>query len=82
MATDIIADRARALKASRLVEQLHQAGATGATIPYLDDDGWAQAAHAARVSAPSPATRALVARWFDTREQPTVDQFAGLDDAA
>ena len=78
MADTIIADQARALKASALVERLHEAGATAATIPHLDEDGWDIAAQAARVRAPSPATRALVRRWFTDREQPVVDPFAGL----
>jgi len=79
MADSIIADRARAVKASALVEQLHQ-GATAATIPFLNDAAWTQAAQAAGVRAPLPATRALVARWFTEREQPASDPVAGLDD--
>ena len=77
MADTIIRDRARALKASALVAVLHDAGATAATVPHLDDAAWTLAAQAARVPAPSPATRALVARWFTEREQPVSDPFAG-----
>lgn len=77
----IIEDRSRALKASRLVDVLTQAGATAATIPCLDDAGWAHAARAAGVPAPSETTRALVARWFVEREQQPADPFAGLDNA-
>ena len=80
MADSIIADRARAVKASKLVEQLHLPGATLSVIPYLDEDAWTQAAQAAGVRAPSHTTRALVARWFTEREQPASDPVAGLDD--
>lgn len=80
MTDSIIEDRRRALKASALVAVLHHARATAAILRHLDDDGWHTAAHAARVHPPSPATRALVARWFTEREQSASDPFVGLDD--
>lgn len=81
MADQMIADRARAAKAQALVAVLAQAGATSASVTYLDEDGWAWAAQAAGVRLPSQTTRDLVAFTLAERERlATVDPFAGLDD--